>query len=86
MTFDVAGIRSGAYMTAVILRALLRMDVSSGQTDRACSPHLAVLQAQIMISSSISPSLTSPVAVDWMMKTSSSRTDSPTVKDVSWFE
>jgi hypothetical protein len=48
--------------------------------------HLAVRHAEIMISSSISPSFTSPVAVDWTMKTSSSRTDSPTVKEVSWFE
>jgi hypothetical protein len=39
-----------------------------------------------MINSSINPSLTSPVEVDCTMKTSSSRTDSPTVKEVSWFE
>lgn len=36
-----------------------------------------------MINSSINPSFTSPVAVDCTMKTSSSRTDSPTVKEVS---
>ena len=34
----------------------------------------------------MSPSFTSPGAVDWIMKTSSSRTDSPIVTDVSWFE
>lgn len=44
------------------------------------------VQAWIMINNSISPSLMSPGAVDWMMKTSSSRTDSPTVTLVSWFE
>ena len=44
------------------------------------------VQAWIMINSSISPSLMSPGAVDWMTKTSSSRTDSPTVTLVSWFE
>ena len=48
--------------------------------------HLAVRHAEIMMRSSMRPSLTSPVAVDWMMKTSSSRTDSPTVKEVSWLE
>lgn len=47
---------------------------------------LAVLQAEMAMRSSIKPSLTSPVVVDWIMKTSSSRTDSPTVKEVSWFE
>jgi len=47
---------------------------------------LAVLQAFIIIRSSMSPSFTSPGAVDWIMKTSSSRTDSPIVTDVSWFE
>jgi len=45
-----------------------------------------VRHAEIMINISIRPSLTSPVAVDWTMKTSSSRTDSPTVKEVSWLE
>lgn len=46
----------------------------------------AVLQAWIMMSSSIKPSLTSPGAVDCRMKTSSSRTDSPMETLVSWFE
>lgn len=43
----------------------------------------AVLHALIMISSSIRPSLISPGAVVWRMKTSSSRTDSPMVTEVS---
>lgn len=44
----------------------------------------AVLHAFIMIRSSIRPSFMAPGAVDWMMKTSSSRTDSPIVIEVSW--
>jgi hypothetical protein len=47
---------------------------------------LAVLHALIMMSSSISPSLMSPGAVDCRMNTSSSRTDSPIVTEVSWLE
>ena len=43
----------------------------------------AVLHALIMISSSMRPSSMSPGAVDCRMKTSSSRTDSPMVMDVS---
>src|SRR5579871_2373520 len=46
----------------------------------------AVLHALIMIRSSMRPSLISPGAVDCRIKTSSSRTDSPIVTDVSWFE
>lgn len=47
---------------------------------------LAVLHALIMMSSSINPSLMSPGAVDCRMNTSSSRTDSPIVTEVSWLE
>ena len=43
----------------------------------------AVLQAFMMMRSSIRPSLMSPGAVDWRTKTSSSRTDSPMVTEVS---
>lgn len=73
-------------MTAVILLALQRECQQPTIDNVSLCPYLAVLHAEIMINSSIKPSLTSPVAVDWRMKTSSSRTDSPTVKEVSWFE
>jgi hypothetical protein len=76
-------------MTAVILRALCGILTSASgaaQSGYVHPSYLAVRHAEIMIRSSIRPSLTSPVAVDWTIKTSSSRTDSPTVKEVSWFE
>ena len=78
--------RRGAHMTAVILLALWTSQRLAGRGGLRREGYLAVRQAEIMIRSSIRPSFTSPVAVDWTMKTSSSRTDSPTVKEVSWLE